>query len=434
MQYSALHTGLQAAKAPEGGRLGNTGKLLTPPLFSLQTQFAARGLNALTLARGDIPTPTTPADRSRWNRVQAYALQSVARDWLPEEKALAGCNRWRAYGAADCVPFSYSRTSKKAKVHNLQTCKRVWTCPVCARRIGERRRHELIALEAAHKAAGGSIALATFTFPHHHTDTLAEVLAKMKKAEDMFKQGAAWKRLTTRFGVIGTARGLEATYGANGWHPHIHSLVFVDHRIDATEMKDLEDALYTRWVSACERAGLPKPSRSHGVDVAGGDFAARYVSKWGAEDELTKAHIKVGKGGSFTPTDLLRIGLHAASLEARKVAKTLFQEYAAAFKGRRQLVISPGLLSRYEVAVQTDAEAADHVDDDAEHLGALTPDAWRLVLTRKGDQRGQFLEVVAAAGELGNLSPLAAFFADLTPNPLQDLLVHSYLGSLHDPS
>lgn len=408
MQYSALPSGLQDASQASTPPLGIYGKSSSAPSFKLAKQSGAFGFDLLSVARQEVPAaPAAPLDRAIYARVSRYALQDVAAEFLPGQ-SLAGCTRWKAYGSDGSVPFSYSKKAQSARLHNLQTCKKLWVCPVCAARISERRRREMQAVMGAHKAAGGSVYLLTLTFPHGPADRLPEQLDKLRVAEKKFKGGRRWVQLVEEFGVLGTIRSLEATYGANGWHPHIHSLVFTTGKVDADAFAD---AFFARWVAACELAGLPTPSRAHGVDVQDGEFASSYVSKWGIENEMTKWHAKEGRNGSFTPFDLLRVALHTSSREARSTARLLFSTYADAFKGRRQLVASPALLKRYEVEMLSDEEAADEVADDEMIFGALSPEGWRLLLGKK--LRGQFVEAVRRSQ--GNYSLVAQFIEDLCP-------------------
>ncbi|MCZ0211397.1 hypothetical protein OZK63_39230 [Streptomyces sp. UMAF16] len=306
--------------------------------------------------------------------------------------------------------MKYSKARARASYCNLQTCASVWACPLCSAKISEHRRADLVKLVAAHRAAGGTVLLVTRTFPHYRTDRLPDLLAGLKVAEDKYRQGAPWQRLKKRFGIEGTVRAIECTYGSNGWHPHIHELVFIAPQSDTAARTgalggpqaqavpdDLRAALYTRWSSACLRAGLPLPSEEHGVDVRDGTYAAQYAAKWGIESELTKWHVKHGKAESVTPFDFLRIALQSEDAAAIAAARALFAEYAAAFKGRRQLVYSPGLRDLYDLDPEvSDEEAAAGEEPDAELLGHLEPQHWKAIL--QAGMRGQLLEAINAAG------------------------------------
>jgi len=340
--------------------------------------------------KGAKPRLTYPEGEAN-TRLERFALQSVARSILPKSRTGA-CLRNRIGGASH-VGVKYSRARARATYANLQTCASVWACPCCAAKISEHRRSDLVRLVNAHRAAGGVVLLATRTFPHTMTDSLAGLLSKLSTAEDKFKSGAPYKRIKDRFGIVGTVRAVECTFGANGWHPHIHELVFLD---DAVELEELEDALYGRWLSAATRAGFPPPSREHGLDVRDGSYAAAYASKWGMESELTKWHVKKGKESSLSPFDLLRIALQDDDAQAVSSARSLFFEYAQAFRGKRQLVYSKGLRDLYDLEDElTDEEAAEGEEPDAELLGLLEPSQWKAIL--RAGMRGQLLEAINEA-------------------------------------
>lgn len=380
---------IAAARIPRGSvaeaALGNTAKSLTPPIFGAVLAPAAAAISY--------------ADGPAAARLERWALQSVAREILPKSR-LAGCLRYRVKGAP-AVGVKYSKARARASYCNLQTCASVWACPICAAKISECRRSDLVKLVAAHRAAGGTVLLVTRTFPHYRTDRLQDLLAGLKVAEDKYRQGAPWARIKKRFAIEGTVRAIECTYGSNGWHPHIHELVFIASQSSSdphgTVEAELKLALYNRWSSACLRAGLPLPSLEHGVDVRDGTYAAAYASKWGIESELTKWHVKHGKTESITPFDFLRIAIQSDDAAAIVAARALFAEYANSFKGRRQLVYSPGLRDLYDLdPEQSDEEAAAGEEPDAELLGHLEPSHWKAIL--KAGMRGQLLEAINAAG------------------------------------
>ena len=96
-------------------------------------------------------------------RVERFALQSVARDILPDSRT-AKCLRIRAYDKD--VEVWKSKSHGTASYGGLQTCGSVWTCPICAAKIAERRRLEIQAAMAQHRAQGGEVHLLTLTTPH----------------------------------------------------------------------------------------------------------------------------------------------------------------------------------------------------------------------------------------------------------------------------
>lgn len=336
-------------------------------------------------------------------RLERFALQSVVRDLLPNSRT-AKCLRWRQKDKT--VQVWKSNQYQRAHYKGLQTCASVWSCPVCAAKISERRRSELESLIAFHQAAGGVVLLVTRTFPHQRADILADLLDQLAKADASYKAHRDYKTLAKSFGLVGSVRAVEVTYGVNGWHPHVHELLFLSVPV---VLADLEEDLFRIWQGAAVRAGFPSPSRAHGLQLQDGSKAAKYASKWGLESELTQWHRKRGKLDSQTPFDLLRQVFDSQD----KQAAALFREYAESFHGRHQLQFSRGLKKRYAIAEVTDDELANCQDDDAVLLGSFTPDQWRLVC--QSGQRGSLLEVASSSGwdaVVSLLESLARSFKD----------------------
>ena len=336
-------------------------------------------------------------------RAERFALQSVVREILPTSRT-AKCLRLRSANPnskADGVAVWKSKDHGTTHYSGLQTCGSVWTCPVCAAKISERRRAEVLAAMTAHKAAGGCVNLLTLTAPHQRSDDLAELLDKQAAAVGSFWKDMTVRRILADMGTLGQIRAWEVTNGRksahnNGWHPHFHVLLFsgsgVDlARFDAAQMKDWAVRLYLRWAAKCKAAGLGEPSFKHGLKLDDGSKAAAYAAKWGLEDEITRGHTKKGKEGGETPFDLLRAFL---ADKTDKQAAALFQVYAGAFKGKRQLHWSAGLKARYAIEEASDDEVCQRIEERAELLGLLTVNQWRDVLAV--DARAVVLRIASA--------------------------------------
>lgn len=333
------------------------------------------------------------------SRVQRFALQSVARSLFPKSR-VDKCLRLRQKGKD--VQVWKSKEYKTASFSGLQTCGSVWRCPVCSAKIAERRRVEIIAAMTAHKASGGCVNLLTLTAPHQRTDNLADLLKKQSKALNSFWADRQVKAIFLEMGTIGQIRALEVTHGRlspsnNGWHPHYHVLMFqgigVDlARFDVPQMGDWQVRLYLRWNNSCKLAGLGEPSFAHGLKLDDGSKAAKYVTKWGLEDEMTKGHTKKALHGE-TPFDFLRAYLLDKN---DKQAAALFVEFAETFEGKRQIHWSKGLKKRYAVTDKTDEQLSTEQDDTARLLGTITLDQWRDVLAADG--RANVLVIAASSG------------------------------------
>jgi hypothetical protein len=332
-------------------------------------------------------------------RVQRFALQSVSRSILPDSRT-AKCLRIRAYNSN--IEVWKHHEHQTAAYAGLQTCGSVWACPVCAAKVAERRRAELQAAMAVHRAGAGAVTLLTLTTPHQKTDKLSELLENQAKALKRFWSDRSVIAIFKEMGTIGHIRALEVTHGRkspsnNGWHPHYHCLLFcgsgVDlSRFDGPQMKDWQVRLYLRWAACCVKSGLGEPSYQHGLKLDDGTKAGNYAAKWGLEDEMTKGHTKKALHGE-TPFDFLRAYLADGS---DKQAAALFAEFAETFKGKRQLSWSRGLKAMFAIEEASDEELATRVEESAVLLGCLTVDQWRDVL--KVDGRATVLEIAARSG------------------------------------
>ena len=385
----------------QGGAMAQSGRKTRSDAFPLGTNaksnYKPQKVDPETgeITGGDLPLDPMAA------RLQRFALQSVARSLFDNSSSrLNKCLRLRC--AHNDVQVWQSTEHQTTHYKGLQTCGSVWRCPVCSAKIAERRRVEIRAAMDAHRAAGGCVNMLTLTCPHQVKDNLGDLLKKQEKALTRFWSDRVVKTILDEMGTIGKIRALEVTHGRlspqnNGFHPHYHNLLFqgigVDLvRFDQAQMTDWQVRLYLRWAARCVAAGLGEPSYAHGLKLHNGDEAAKYVSKWGLEDEMTKGHTKKALHGE-TPFDLLRALLADPD---DKQAAALFIEYAKAFKGKRQLHWSKGLKKRYQVTEKTDEALAAESDDKARLLGMLTIDQWRDVLAVEG--RGAVLSVAASGG------------------------------------
>jgi len=383
------------ARARTGGQAVQSGRKAAKLAAPLGTNAKYKNISRIDPETGEILGIVDPMA----GRVQRFILQAVARKFLPKSRT-DKCLRLRQKGKQ--VEVWKSHEFKTASFAGLQTCGSVWACPVCAAKIAERRRGEIVAAMAAHKAAEGTVTLLTLTAPHQRTDNLGDLLAKQAKALNRFWADRSAKAVFKEMGIIGQIRALEVTHGRkseqnNGWHPHYHILQFGGVGVDLAlfepiQMRDWQVRLYLVWAQACKRAGLGEPSLAHGLKLDDGSKAAKYVSKWGLEDEMTKGHTKKASHGE-TPFDFLRSYLADPN---DKQAGALFKEFAETFKGKRQLHWSKGLKKRYAIGELTDEELSEQMEDEARLLGQITLPQWCDVLAVEG--QGTVLQLAASSG------------------------------------
>lgn len=344
-------------------------------------------------------------------RLERFITQSAAR------KACLGSKVTRINNCLRITQKLQKFDKRKAGVHvyrslehrtcsygGLQTCGSVWVCPVCAAKISERRKQELMRAIEQHTANCGDVLLLTLTNPHYLGDKLQDVLNGQTLALKYFNGGKVASQMNKAIGYVGSVRALEVTHGRkrtvnNGWHPHYHILLFVQSGLN---LEVLRCKFFARWLKACQKAKMPAlPDFEHGVRLDDGSKAAAYASKWGLESEMTKGHIKKANNGE-TPFDFLR----AYAFDDDKQAGALFREFAETFKGKRQLHWSHGLKAQFDLEEVNDETLAAQQDDDASVLGTIELDDWLRIL--KADVRGEILELARHGWE-----PVERFLIEL---------------------
>lgn len=322
-----------------------------------------------------------PQRDHRTARTERFILKAAAGRLLPAGSRTSKCMRWRVPGRDMQVVFSPAY--QRANFQGHQVCASPWCCPVCASKISERRRSEVAQAIVAAKAQGLVVYLLTLTFPHGLGDDLGGIVDGALKAYRKLFSAKAGVALRERIGLQGTIRAMEVTHGqANGFHPHFHTLLFLDPAKAVTPAL-VHSQIAPRWQRVAVSSGLPEPSLSHGCHVDGGEKAAAYVAKgstWGLESEVTKGQSKIAKGAKGrTPFALLR-----DYANGDKRAGALFAEYARVFHGKRQLVWSDGLKRRMAVTETTDDELANMADDAPTRLLAtLTDDQWTVIYRKR---------------------------------------------------
>jgi hypothetical protein len=253
----------------------------------------------------------------------------------------------------------------------------------------------------------GAVYMIAFTSPHYRGDDLGGLRKRITGAWSKMLSGAPWKRLRARYGLKGYIRALEITWGnANGWHPHLHALFFLDRELTEAERETLEGALFDRWNAIGEREGAKPCKRSlFQLDrVATPEAAGDYVAKWGADHEITHLHAKRARGGGMTPWDLLDL---ADKGGAR--ARRLFQTYAKATFRARHLTWSKGLKDAVGLLDRDDAELAAEAKGET----VLVIDGQDADRLRKAGRIPRLLEVAEAGGAPAALAFIEAAGASI---------------------
>lgn len=198
-----------------------------------------------------------------------------------------------------------------------------------------------------------------------------------------------------RWGIVGTTRTIEITWGANGWHSHAHVLIWTEDPATDQRSEAIEAELYDRWAKRCKAVGLPTPARGEirkkdgkrigkGVDVTAAtreqaEAVGRYVVKLqeggSLAMEMTRADMKVARGQKGKTA--LELAAYAAA--GNEQAVDLWHEFEFATRGVQCLTWSHGLRERLAQLVELDEREDDEIPEEET---AETPEAPSLLIAR----------------------------------------------------
>ena len=198
-----------------------------------------------------------------------------------------------------------------------------------------------------------------------------------------------------RWGVVGTTRTIEITWGANGWHSHAHVLIWTEEAATDARAEAIEEDLYRRWAKRCAAVGLPVPARGEirekdgkrvrkGVDVTAatrekagalGKYVIKLQEGGNLAMEMTRADLKVARGEKGKTA--LELAAYAAA--GNEQATDLWHEFEFATRGVQCLTWSKGLRERLAHLVELDEREDDEIPEEEV---AETPEAPSLLIAR----------------------------------------------------
>jgi hypothetical protein len=295
----------------------------------------------------------------------------------------------------------------------LSTCGSVWVDPVCNAKIMARRAVEIGAAVATWQQHGGKVAFVTFTMRHHRAQRLDVLWNAVSTGWNKTVGGTQWIKDQRRHDVAGWLKLAEVTTGANGWHVHLHSLVFLDGSATDQSAAALHGRMFGRWARALERLGFGAPllvgQDCHLVTDAGDAALAAYFTKNTDAAhkiglELTQAQTKGARTrlGTRPPWALLDDVEHLGLAESL----ALWQEWEQGSKGRKQLTWSKGLRNALGLLAEEsddDVVAAEFGSSD-DDLVLIDAAGWRHLTAVPTD-----LADLLSATQSGGLGSLRAF-------------------------
>lgn len=221
----------------------------------------------------------------------------------------------------------------------------------------------------------------SLTVPHHLSESLAVVLARLAKAKQKMCNLRVWKRFKHEF--VGNIRMLEITYGNNGWHPHYHLLLFLNHDavVEPAEVESI-------WQIALENIGFTGDLGKSAFVSTEGRFA-NYVCGFSKPDTNIASNI-------YRPFDLISGQIKLNDIQA----SMLFDEYSKATKGKKKLLWSGGLRK----ILKLDVEKSDE-EITATTIVEINRKDWKIIC--KTGSRDFILKCAKRDGQTGVLKRIA---------------------------
>lgn len=369
---------------------------MPPPPASSSSSFfpavtSAPPASASAASSRSNPSSVSADDLRRSRRRERGAL----RDAL---NRVSSMRRFRECGWPDRLsrPAEIAARKGVASWRRVKRCGSIHSCAVCAATIRNYRAVEVNRGAAAWINAGNEVYMLTFTARHVSVMALAALLNLISAAFRSVIRGRPWRRLCDELGIVGHVRSLEVTQsGLNGWHPHLHVLLFVEGMLDASGLEQLHryfkgtrmggvetPGAWGRFIeSVCRDCGKQKvrnvrakdpcvcggpaydaPSYQHGVHIErcySAEDAANYICKTqethkNVGAEMVRADMKTASGEHRVPFEIL-----ASAGEGNEADLRLWHEFERATKGRKAITWSRGLRAIVSPPVRRDVPVED---------------------------------------------------------------------------
>lgn len=356
------------------------------------------------------------ADARRSEGLEPYPNSSISAensDWVRPLRP-ARC-RWRV---AENIGV-HGTVGETAHYSGTERCGSVWACPVCSAVIRYQRSEEIESAVANWQGQGKWLAFLTLTVRHGKKDDLASLLDGLLNAWRKTIAGRAWVDQKVAVKLEGFIRATEITWGeANGWHPHLHILLFFSEPVSPRMLAAFKTWLADRWKSRVLKEGLRQPTKVRGVDLRavdkGGKMVAQYLAKiqegYADTDRSANVHLELARGDMKTRKESVAVRKKAGRelrlmpfemLDPEEVcalpkrrAEALWAEYVRATSGRRAFHWSKDLRSLCGLVKteQTDEEIIN--DSEQGDLQFLIPGKVWDQIRSMPDQMAGILEAV----------------------------------------
>ena len=357
----------------------------------------------LVIQRLTLPPTTTDGRRQR-RKAAARAQKLIASQCsdLPEAARIVQCGR-ASYSTSGVV----LKRSAEGLVYpsGVVTCGSPWSCLRCSYKIRAKRARHIAMAVAAHVAQGGGVLFGTFTMSHDRGEELDGLWTILSQGWAFMTAGRQWVDFRNQFGLVGWVKSVEVTHGANGWHPHVHVLFFIDAPMNDFDRGDdyqhFRRSLRSRWIRWFDRKHNRNVSQEFGtrfdpVKADESDVIGIYCTKVGYE--LAMADSKIGRTeGQRHPFAIA----HDAANYGDKADVMLLREWVLGSKRKKSIHWSGDQVKAYVAAEvdKTDAELAQEEQVGDKSLLVVERDLWQRLISRTDGARSDFLQLFEDGGD-----------------------------------
>lgn len=273
----------------------------------------------------------------------------------------------------------------------LQSCES-WACPTCAARLSIAHQLDVHAVLNGAVSAGHGVLLLTLTMKHRLGQSLESLWDAASDGWSAVMNTKHYRHPVTGdkavYGIAGWIRSTEVTYGANGWHVHLHVALIVPRNISDDKIDALGGRLFSRWQTKLSKLGYT-PDNRHGFKIDRSfseEGIAAYVTKsgqalYGASAELSQSQTKFAGKKSRTTWQVLQDVAQAqenGDIEAYERNVAVWREWESVQAGRRRLAMSRRLRDQfYEVAESSAVEIDTETGMPWFHVASLPREEWK---------------------------------------------------------
>lgn len=299
--------------------------------------------------------------RSRNKRDYLYEIKDIAGDILGPESPVYDCMHLVTSPEGVKVSFDGDR----GFIENVATCKQVHTCPICAKIAAQKWAKTITKICAVAARDGLSALMLVVTGKHKLSDPFKPLLEGVIESWRFVFSGDRSGERECLARVKYQIKHIEVRYSSNGYHPHLHILLFVDERDMSTEEKaifedKLAQVIYSRYKSKLERLGFTvEPVGYYCEPVKIWGAAKKYIHK--IEMELTQSENKQSEY-SYSMFQLLALYKQGQKTVFGRPIEDIYREYAAGMKWRRNYTISENLLKELGI----DLKALEELENDSQ--------------------------------------------------------------------